>query len=541
MSAVLAVLLLVLLKPGTPTVEALPFSQMASGSESVARVLSGRAHFGPVRQPSAPSVFWIRLSLRTTADDERSWVLSVPSGTDLLQAYLPAKQGYRLKTLGISIPYAVQPQAYARPAIDLPSEALSGRPMYLRVRYIPDTPFFVRISTQRDTIVNGFETRIVQGLFFGVLLAIGLCNLYVALVVRVRSAAFFVAYVLALFLNELVATGLGSHYLWPNAAPDLRTLTFLTNTLAFLTGLLFTRSFLQTRYAAPNWDRALIAWFIAEVTIDSLRHALPNGMALAPLLLAVQLGGMLITVAAGIVRMRQGFGPARFFVLAFAPAIAGYMANLAYDIYLPAGRWFFASNGVEFGFMFESIIFSFSLLDRIRTLDEANVRLRTLVARDSLTGLYNRAAFFEQFDQEIVKAKESKRGFGILYIDLDNFKNVNDRYGHHTGDLLLQIVARRLRMAVRETDTIARLGGDEFAILVSGVNSTDALEAARADVMHIADKPVTIEGNTLRIGISAGSALFPQDGDKPDRLIEVSDRAMYAVKQARRIIAPVIS
>ncbi len=534
MREALVVLLLVFLRPGSSTLEVLPSAQVAPGTAQARAVLAGRVHFLPIGNTRVPEFCWIRLNLTAAPSDfERRWVLFMPSSVDRGIAYVPSAHGYRTMSIGTGIPWSKHPQPYLRPALDLDAYALRGPPIYLHLHYFADTPFYLRVAPQANAIVMGFETRLVQGLFFGVLFAIGLCNLYVAIVVREKAAALFVLYIAAFAINELVTTGMGSQYLWPNAAPDLRQLTLLTNTFAFLAGLLFTRSFLQTRTAAPKWDRLLISWFIAEAFVDTLRHALPNGIALAPLLLAVQLCGMIITVGAGVVRMRQGFGSARFFVVAFAPAIAGYMADLAYDVYLPPGRWFFASNGVEFGAMFESIIFSFSVLDRIRTLDAANVKLREVAERDSLTGLFNRSAFFQRFDWAIVEARKNNLGLGVLYVDLDGFKSINDRYGHRTGDLLLQIVSRRLRMAVRESDTIARLGGDEFAVLVTAVNSPEVLETVRADVMHLADTPMTIEGNTVRVGISVGGALYPRDGAGADHLIEAADHAMYAAKQAR--------
>lgn len=534
MNAVLAVLLLVLLRPSGSTLDLLSSAQIAPGTESAQNVLAGRVHFKALRNGRVPEYSWIRLSLKAAPDASGSeWVLFLPSSVDRGVAYIPADRGYSAHRLGIGLPWSQHAQPYLRPAVELDDPALQGTPVYLHVHYFPDTPFYLRAVTEADAIVLSFEMRMMEGLFFGVLLAIGLCNLYVAIAVREKAAGFFVLYIAAFAVNELVTTGLGSQYLWPHAAPDLRALTLLTNTFTFLAGLLFARSFLQTRIMAPKWDRLLIAWFIAEASVDTLRHALPNGMAMAPLLLAIQLSGMLITVGAGIVRIRQGFGPARFFVLAFMPAMAGYMANIAYDIYMPPGRWFFAANGVEFGAMFESIIFSFSLLDRIRTLDAANVKLRDLATRDPLTRLFNRTAFFERFDSAIRQARSNKTGLGVLYVDLDGFKSINDRYGHRTGDLLLQIVARRLRMTVRESDTIARLGGDEFAILVTHVNSPEVLETVRADVNRLAETPLTIEGHVVRVGISVGGALFPRDGDGADRLIEAADRAMYAAKQAR--------
>jgi len=516
-----------------PATDVLPYAQVASGSIPASDVLSGRVKFESISTRLMPSYVWIRLHLSGHAAAGGRWVLFLPTSVDIAHVYIPHGRGYAATAIGTGVSYAAHPDPYLPPAVDLDAATLANpRPIYIHVHYVADTPFFIRIVPEADAIVTAFDDRLVQGLFFGVLLAVALCNLYVAVTVRVRTAALLVGYIVAFFINEVVATGLGAQYLWPYTAPDNRALTLLSNTMVFLMGLLFTRSFLRTRDALPNWDRALIAWFVAEVAVDTLRHALPNGLVLAPLLLAIQLGGMLITIGAGIMRIRQGFAPARLFVLAFAPAIVGYISNLAYDIYLPAGRWFFARNGVEFGSMFESLIFTFSLLDRIRTLDEANLKLRTIVARDTLTGLYNRAKFFEDFEHEIALAERTKRGLGVLYIDLDGFKNVNDAFGHRTGDLLLQVVARRLRTAVRDSDLIARLGGDEFAVLVSNVTA-EQLEAVRTEVAGLAQTPITVEGRVVGIGVSVGAALYPRDGVEADRLIEVADHAMYAVKQAR--------
>jgi diguanylate cyclase (GGDEF)-like protein len=381
-------------------------------------------------------------------------------------------------------------------------------------------------------------------LFFGVLLAIGLCNLYVAIAVRDRSAAWFVGYVGALIANELVATGLGNAYLWPGIGFDARWPSVITEILVFGTFLGFTRSFLQTRTAAPSWDRWLIGAFAAVVVSNVARHAVPGGERFAAVVLLVQFAAMVITIGAGIVRVRAGYHPARFFVLAFAPAVAGIMANLAYNVFTPAGNWFFAENGVEFGAMAECVILSFSLLDRIRILDverskaqaellrtaQRNEELKTLASRDPLTGIDNRLAFVEKFEDEIEYARRTGLLLGVPYIDLDDFKAVNDRYGHRVGDILLQIFSRRLKNAGRPSDTVARLGGDEFAVLATGLGDAAILESVQANVVRILDTPITVDGALVTVGMSVGAAIFPRDGEEADALIEAADHRMYHAK-----------
>jgi len=246
------------------------------------------------------------------------------------------------------------------------------------------------------------------------------------------------------------------------------------------------------------------------------------------------------------VRVRAGYQPARFFVLAFAPAVAGIMATLAYNVFTPAGNWFFAANGVEFGAMAECVILSFSLVDRIRILDgertkaEAellrtsarNEELKTLASRDPLTGIDNRLAFFEKFEDEIEYARRTGHLLGVLYIDLDDFKVVNDRYGHRVGDILLQIFSRRLKNAVRPSDKVARLGGDEFAVLATGLGDAGILDAVQTNVVRILDSPITVDGTLVTVGMSIGAAIFPRDGEEADALIEAADHRMYRAKHA---------
>jgi diguanylate cyclase (GGDEF)-like protein len=538
-----------LLTDGSLTTELTSQVRYAPGSTAASAVFSGTAAFSPNNPASGGglSTIWMRVPLGAQTNATGPWVLSLPRNVTGGVAYVPEPAGYRTFLIGSAVPYNRHAESYMTIGITIDrTAARTGKPVFLRVTYHADSPLWVRANTLRDRMAQSFLYRLIDGLFFGILLAIGLCNLYVAFAVRDRSAAWFVGYVGALIANELVMTGLGSAYIWPGAGFDARWPAVVTELLAFGTFLGFTRSFLQTRIAAPKWDRLLILAFVAVALSEIVRHAFPGGERFAAVVLFVQFAAMIATVGAGVVRMRAGYHPARFFVAAFVPALAGIMANLAYNLFAPSGNWFFAENGVEFGAMAECVILSFSLLDRIRILDverskaeaellrtaQRNLELKTLATRDALTGIENRLAFFESFEDEIEYARRSGLLLGVLYIDLDDFKAVNDRYGHRVGDILLQIFSRRLKNAVRPGDTVARMGGDEFAVLVTGLSEPAVLDAVQANVVRILDSQIMIESTLVTVGMSVGAAIFPRDGEEADALMEAADHRMYHAKQA---------
>ncbi|MBS1170852.1 MAG: diguanylate cyclase/phosphodiesterase with sensor(s) [Burkholderiaceae bacterium] len=160
-------------------------------------------------------------------------------------------------------------------------------------------------------------------------------------------------------------------------------------------------------------------------------------------------------------------------------------------------------------------------------------RIRHMAQYDSLTNLPNRALFYDRLEQAIIMARRNHAQFALLYLDLDKFKPVNDRYGHHAGDLLLQQVADRIRINLRDSDTIARLGGDEFAVLLQQLVHTQDAEEIAAKLIAAVDPPYTLENvmQPVTIGVSIGVAIYPDDASDKDGLIRAADAAMYLAKQ----------
>jgi diguanylate cyclase (GGDEF)-like protein/PAS domain S-box-containing protein len=161
-------------------------------------------------------------------------------------------------------------------------------------------------------------------------------------------------------------------------------------------------------------------------------------------------------------------------------------------------------------------------------------RLEYLAHYDTLTDIPNRVIFFERLRQTIATAREKAMIFGVLFIDLDGFKQVNDSLGHKVGDQLLKNAAKRLCACVRHGDTVARMGGDEFAIIIAPLNERQDALAVSHKIQARLGEVFRLEEHRCRIGASIGISCFPEDGDTPEGLLKLADDAMYHDKRARK-------
>ncbi len=161
----------------------------------------------------------------------------------------------------------------------------------------------------------------------------------------------------------------------------------------------------------------------------------------------------------------------------------------------------------------------------------AEERIRHLAQHDSLTDLPNRALFSDRLDQALAGAKRDEQHLAVMFMDLDNFKPINDNLGHDIGDSLLRQVADRLRHNLRESDTVARVGGDEFIALLRNIQDVADALAVAEKLREALAQPFDINGQSLAISASIGVALYPQHGDRDIPLLKHADEAMYEAKR----------
>ncbi|MDZ7805305.1 MAG: EAL domain-containing protein [Thiohalophilus sp.] len=163
---------------------------------------------------------------------------------------------------------------------------------------------------------------------------------------------------------------------------------------------------------------------------------------------------------------------------------------------------------------------------------QAQERIRYMALYDVLTGLPNRAYMREHLEQALASADRNEKLLGVMFLDLDRFKFVNDSLGHNTGDKLLQQVASRLRRCVRRSDTVARFGGDEFVIIQSDIEHIDNSATMIEKIVNELSRPFSIEGNEVHTGVCIGVTIYPFDDGDADALLKHADMAMYRAKSA---------
>jgi diguanylate cyclase (GGDEF)-like protein len=252
------------------------------------------------------------------------------------------------------------------------------------------------------------------------------------------------------------------------------TLVLLVGTVDYMTG---THVFFLVFYLVPIF---LVSWYAPR----------PAGVVLAVVSAAVWLGG-------------QGWWPAQ--------------SSAAND----TAAVFYWNIVIKMGFL---ILFAVLLGLLKEAYDKEKAHART----DELTGVANRRHFFERAEAELRRSHRYQHPLTAVFIDLDNFKVVNDRFGHEAGDALLQAVGRTLRRHLRETDIVGRLGGDEFVVLMPETPAPEAEKVLEKLRRHLLQ---TAEDKHLEVTFSIGAVAFPQAPSSVDELIGAADKTMYSVKK----------
>lgn len=165
---------------------------------------------------------------------------------------------------------------------------------------------------------------------------------------------------------------------------------------------------------------------------------------------------------------------------------------------------------------------------------ETTARMAHLAQHDALTGLHNRTALYERFEQSLALARRHGKRMALLFIDLDNFKAINDILGHESGDTILTTLADKLTANVRSTDTVCRYGGDEFVVLLSEISQPDHAAAVADKIRETVAVPMIIDGHEVTLQLSIGVSVYPDNGQTADELLKKADRSMYRVKALNR-------
>lgn len=171
-----------------------------------------------------------------------------------------------------------------------------------------------------------------------------------------------------------------------------------------------------------------------------------------------------------------------------------------------------------------------ALRQEVSLLAQAVMQARRFANHDPLTGLPNRTLLMDRFNQSVARAERQHKQVGLLFLDLDGFKGINDAFGHAAGDRVLQQVATRLAACIRASDTACRYGGDEFVVLLPESEGQECAAAAAKKIRAHLATPYVVDGTAIEVTTSIGSAVYPIDGHEYEELIQVADLAMYRSK-----------
>ncbi len=537
----------------------------------------GRTSVGQSRNP-----WWIKLSLQRDSAAPSLWWLEVGAVTLLdLQLFLPDGQGgWQTRQAGERVGFAAgRDHDYRRAVFRLPELNAEVLTFYLRTYDPAGNSFPLRAWQLADLDRQAKGENLGFGLIYGSIFALLLYNLFILLALRDRAYLWYVLTMAASLLFIASMSGHGFQYLWPNGPVpvwlDRVTLPILVSIgiLRFAQELLYTRQSLRRAHWLLNFC-TLVYLLSLGLNLTGYRAASGQVIGLIPILTVPTL------LLCAAVRWKQGFTPALFYLLGYGTVLLSFVIL----VLRAAGV---VQPGESTAYLFplavaaEAILFSFALAYRIQILKQEkaaaleqadrektarlalvqanadelqrSVELRTaelaaanerLLQReqelqhaafhDPLTELPNRRYLVEHCESALANAKRHNQAVALLLIDLDHFKPINDRHGHDAGDLMLQVIAQRLREHVRGGDTVARLGGDEFAVLICGEDAEQHAREIAARLLGELAQPVMYGAERLTVTISIGVALYPQHASNFTSLYKAADEMLYKVKARGR-------
>jgi len=465
---------------------------------------------------------------------------------------------------GDSVPFDSRSIRYRHPNFWLTLPV--AKPVDILVRVESQSSMQVPLSLYTPTAFTEMsrDAQLGIGIYYGILLALLFYNLVLWAILRDASYFWYVFHIAAFGMVLFTLFGLGFEYLWPDDLWLADKSVPLSICLAQVGMLQFARTFLglKTRWPRGDWiGLGMIAFFVAlGVTATQLPYRVVTPIASAAVFISI-----IWIVVETVVVMARGYKPARLFLLAWAMFLlgTGMFAAIAFNL-LP--KTFITEYGVQIGSALEMLLLSVALgyryaalrneNERIvvqasqqleqkveqRTLElrnalgqlgDAHARLRESSQRDGLTGVHTRSYFREAFETLLAHARGHGKPLSLLMIDLDDFKQVNDRHGHLVGDECLRWAARVIGQALRPHNALlARFGGEEFIVALPGFDLEAATSVAETLRQQLRKEPCASVGAGVTITASTGvhEVDIRAAGSVIDAALQQADEALYRAK-----------
>lgn len=476
---------------------------------------------------------WMHLALDNPRQQPLTYRIMVgTTWIDHLEVYLwrdgRVVQAWRSGDAVVGAPHVVPGAGYEFPGLfapgrsDLFIRAETADPLLLPLQLVP-----AEQAAQHD-----LGLRYGYGLLYGFLLALIVYNAVLYLGLLRRSLLYYALYLVSFIATHLAYSGHGLAWIWPGHPGFQRYVILVLMVLFGCAGLLFASRFLELREHAPRLRRGLFALAAMALALMGLMVGLGSQLGAALVAFSFVLLYAVGMVLLGILTLRKGRVAGRFFLGAVLCGLTGVVATL-----LTVWGWIPFStpafHGAEIGVTCEAMLLALALSSRVRHQEKAFQVAEHQARTDSLTGLINRRAFFDSSAGLWAIAERHDRPLSIAMLDIDNFKSVNDRYGHDVGDRALAHVAHLLAEGYRACDLVARLGGEEFIVLLPETSLDDAFRLCERIRGLIEGHPMHIDGHVIPLTTSVGVATRKAHPTLKV-LISEADQELYRAKARGR-------
>jgi diguanylate cyclase (GGDEF)-like protein len=549
------------------------------GDLTLAEIQARDADFKPLTGTALPhskSAWWLRIRLTREPGAIRDWVLiaGIPSLLQV-QLYSATPEGYGVQSSGAAIAQSKREMPAWEPRF--PIQLGDGtETLYLRVQDAAELAVPLRLVDAAALADRDNERAIWMSLFLGLMLGLLIYNLLIYLSLQDKAYGWYVLSASALLLCFMMITGWGSLYLWPEASGFESRARLLLPAVWGAAYWRFVARFFTLEAGYPRLNR-LVRVFSALFVLIALWSLSGERFYCTIAMHALAIFALPFVFFIAIRRWLDGFRPAGAFLLGQLALVSPTLL-IALRVSGLIGPSPLIDNGMLIGAAAETLLFAVALAQRIREVEasrdaarglllaERQVRLETVEAHnaeleqrvsdrtfqlelanrhleeqkqalareassDNLTGLANRRALAQKFEQVTAVSARNTIPYALLLIDFDGFKAVNDTAGHDAGDSVLKTLATRLQGVVRAGDTLARIGGDEFVVLMAQNATADEAEALARRLVAAVRRPVTVEEVTHQLDASIGIALSGHGEDSLTEMMRRADTAMYQAKR----------
>lgn len=481
----------------------------------------------------APRPVWMRLEVQNPAASAQSYRLMVGSTwIDRLDVFL-VREGEPVQSWqagddqpGVASVHPAQGFGFALALASGSSE------IYIRAETVD--PLILQVWLQPQAALEGIDLRIHYGygLLYGFLLALTAYNALLYGGLRSRSYLYYALYLISFIVGSLSYTGHGFAWWWPQAFVFQRYVILVAMVLMGCTGFLFAVRFLELGRYAPRVKHFVVLLSGLALLLQGIFVA--GDLHLAAALLAFSFMSLFagLMVWLGVLALRHRVRAGSYFLLAAVCGMLGVLSTtLSVWGWLPLNRLTF--HGVEAGVLLEATLLALALADRVRTQERARELAERLARIDILTELPNRRAFIDAAAGLWSTAQRNRRPLSVIMLDIDNFKAINDEFGHDAGDSVLVSVAKILARNCHNGDVVSRWGGEEFIMLLPETDLAQACVFAERIRHEIEQARVTLRTQAVHLTISLGAAERDQHASL-DALIREADQWLYHAKRQGR-------